>query len=1064
MADSIQIPIQIITKEALDQIKRFSRNTESSLKGINSSTNKISNSFNSVRRSLNNVSNVATSLGGILITAFAGRALLNGIDNLVEKATQFENSLIGVRSVAANFGVTATDITKTVESLAADGLVPVQDVANSLKNLLATGLNLEQSTKLFLTLKDAAAFGRQGFLDLGQAIEGATQGIKNGQSTLVDNAGITKNLSVLQKEYAARIGTTVGKLTEAQKREAIYQGLLREGAIFAGDAARLQETYSGAVSKLNFSFTKLQVRLGQFVTRSPAVAKVISILADRFVLLTNFVDKNESSISEFIKNLSISFVNGVIKIIDVVDLWERGFRIIPIFFGKAIIDAKIILLESLDTMIEGINYFRNLVGADPLKKYTDSVLELGKASELAADDINKIVIEQTTLQSVSENLQKVSESLNDIEPTANLDKLNKQIKKTSDVSNEAKNGIEKLSDDSIKFLERYSSKASEIFTKISGVIAKEGISINNALSFAFGGGKEDLLRQLDEREKILNKAKDKGEIGEVEFELRKKDLDQNRKDLERNANVALATGFTNALASGSQGASKFTTAFTSFFANKLLPGVGTALGPLFDLFAQGPEATKKALDGFAESLPIVIENVIKSIPVAIQAVADNVDIIILRLVDRSDEIVIALVTGLIRALPQLSIAFTKALIYDLNVGLLKLGQEFAQKVGEGIVKFIFKGLADIGTFLFEGGKQLFNGFFEAIKSIGTFFYDLGKSIFTGLFDALGSGFSILSNLFKSIFGFDGGGTGPVEDFLGFDFPFIAFAKGGMVPGNALLSGDSAKNDTVPALLSPGEMVIPRTVVNGGPKSIAKFLDKMGIKMPGFFIGGIIDSIKEEFESAVGSVTNIFKDPVGAITNLVTDPFGIGSKLITVGNKVGGDRFNNFVDKLVGNIPLDPIVGPSVKAAIFALKFAEILESLKNIGVFLDVFDILRDPTNIIGNAVKGVKDFFQPQFRNLLSTPFANGGLVPSGFPNDSFPARLTSGELVVDRSTTADLQEFLTSQSNQNASNATIESLLAQLVGLMRSDQKISTTVEFRDDVLADIILNLSRNNARLA
>lgn len=38
-------------------------------------------------------------------------------------------------------------------------------------------------------------------------------------------------------------------------------------------------------------------------------------------------------------------------------------------------------------------------------------------------------------------------------------------------------------------------------------------------------------------------------------------------------------------------------------------------------------------------------------------------------------------------------------------------------------------------------------------------------------------------------------------------------SGGHVPGNAKVSGDSYKNDTVKAMLSPGEIVLPRSVVN-----------------------------------------------------------------------------------------------------------------------------------------------------------------------------------------------------------------------------------------------------------
>lgn len=48
-------------------------------------------------------------------------------------------------------------------------------------------------------------------------------------------------------------------------------------------------------------------------------------------------------------------------------------------------------------------------------------------------------------------------------------------------------------------------------------------------------------------------------------------------------------------------------------------------------------------------------------------------------------------------------------------------------------------------------------------------------------------------------------------------------SGGMVHGQAKVSGDSVKNDTVPAMLSPGEIVIPRSKVND-PKAAKAFVD------------------------------------------------------------------------------------------------------------------------------------------------------------------------------------------------------------------------------------------------
>lgn len=56
-----------------------------------------------------------------------------------------------------------------------------------------------------------------------------------------------------------------------------------------------------------------------------------------------------------------------------------------------------------------------------------------------------------------------------------------------------------------------------------------------------------------------------------------------------------------------------------------------------------------------------------------------------------------------------------------------------------------------------------------------------------------------------------------------------FSEGGIVPGKAPEVGDSRDNDIVSAKLSPGEVVVPRTVVSGGDKAIKLFLDKIKIE-------------------------------------------------------------------------------------------------------------------------------------------------------------------------------------------------------------------------------------------
>lgn len=53
---------------------------------------------------------------------------------------------------------------------------------------------------------------------------------------------------------------------------------------------------------------------------------------------------------------------------------------------------------------------------------------------------------------------------------------------------------------------------------------------------------------------------------------------------------------------------------------------------------------------------------------------------------------------------------------------------------------------------------------------------------------------------------------------------VKFKKGGTVPGKAKVDGDSPKNDTVDAKLSPDEIVVPRSKAKD-PKKAEKFVDK-----------------------------------------------------------------------------------------------------------------------------------------------------------------------------------------------------------------------------------------------
>ena len=211
--------------------------------------------------------------------AFAGIVL--AIRGAIEAANEYNNAMVGLKSLAEGTGQDFGDLQAAAEDLASDGLMTVADAAASLKNLLARGFSADEAVDMLERLKDAAAFGRQSSLSLGEAVRSASEGIKNENSILVDNAGVTKNVAVMWEEYAATIGKSAANLTQAERRQAEYNGIMQETAYQVGDAARYAEAFAGKQAALEAATLRVNQALGASVQGAlTPLVQILTPLAD----------------------------------------------------------------------------------------------------------------------------------------------------------------------------------------------------------------------------------------------------------------------------------------------------------------------------------------------------------------------------------------------------------------------------------------------------------------------------------------------------------------------------------------------------------------------------------------------------------------------------------------------------------------------------------------------------------------------------------------------------------------------------------------------------------------
>lgn len=273
---------------------------------------------------------------------------------------------------------------------------------------------------------------------------------------------------------------------------------------------------------------------------------------------------------------------------------------------------------------------------------------------------------------------------------------------------------------------------------------------------------------------------------------------------------------------------------------------------------------------------------------------------------------------------------------------------------------MFSGLGSI--FDFSAISDGFRKMFELLNPANL----LNKLFdFTGLQDKFNDLFAKISpqNLLKDMFNLDVGasGRGTVENLLNVDVPFVSFAQGGLVPGKASVFGDSARNDTVPALLSPGELVIPRSIVRDSQimQVIQSIIDG---KAPGFALGGTLGKIASGDVSGAagdigGGISSTAQKAATFTQNFATDPGGTLESLITEGGQILKDGLQQIIETVIP-------------------------------GLF--------DPIKFLMKHVKEALELMIGGTRGRLG--FNLGGLVPGSGGPDSVPSMLTPGEFVVNR------------------------------------------------------------------
>lgn len=423
---------------------------------------------------------------------------------------------------------------------------------------------------------------------------------------------------------------------------------------------------------------------------------------------------------------------------------------------------------------------------------------------------------------IENNVEKLQKNLTSLKPTKdsdfidtffNVSKLEKAKKTATELINQVKNakgpdGKPLFSPDQAKEFAKIikeGTKEAADSLKDSAEAMKEAFATTGDILSGIASGAEatqdpndayrksleESAKRMQELREELSKTTDAEQLDKIQKEI----LSVNKKQLIE-ASKARAEAEERNREVAKQSAGQAVSSVGAGIADALLPGtgIGQVIGPLLDVMQQSPEELRIFLDEFINSFVLIVEKI-----------AENADVIILALVDAliTKGGIVRIAAALIKAMVSLAGQFAMAVVAGITNGL-----------GQFMDAFLNKFLVGVGEFL--------RSFVSALVSLP------GQ-----ILSSIASAFEPILNFFRSWnpFSDEGGGNALygrdsvaakgqrfIEDLL--------FNQGGVVTANTgMIVPGTGSQDSVRALLTPGELVVPVPAVNNFRGFVGEEVDR-----------------------------------------------------------------------------------------------------------------------------------------------------------------------------------------------------------------------------------------------
>jgi len=882
------------------------------------------------------------------------------------------------------------------------------------------GLTNDDAKKLVQTAADLASV-------TGDSLESAVTDLTNSY------VGQVKSLGKVIPE--------VKSFTEEQLKAGAAVDFIAER--LKGAASNAIQTYAGGMIQLQNAQEDFQKAVGSTITQNPVLIAAIRVANESFQKLTGIVEENKAEITGYISalvKLAVATIPVVIEsfgvFLKVVGVLTKGLTALTAVTADAI--AGFLEFETVQAIINasvsGVQYaIGSLINElGELVRDLKKIPGAGKAFEALGFDIDEV---SASLIETGVNLKDLSDKKIDFKPT---------IKAFDDIKDGAVEfGIatEFAFDGAQSGIEAVAKIAKEAAAKISkadGEIAKAAKEAGIAQTVAGQAAVKASVEASKAKAQALEDEKENGEKRKKLAEeaqayadrvLSKESSGLKKIQIERERDLAELQKYKDAGVIIGQKAADLEIAIHEDTLNKenilrkqqlddYKKNIQEIASTPFKVVVDQIEISPDLVSGLGEQIAGglgAINQILKGKEGAKELVAGIggafADAFIpgigpavsqlLSVFAQGPEAVKALVKDFVAALPEVITAIAESAPAFVDALVETLvNKGGAIKIGVAI------GKAMLGiTSLQAAGKQVFSGF---SLNLGPFFTRIGQQ-FTTVFANIGLA---LSNSFKATFGAIG----------------TAFT--------------TAVRESFASIGEGFQQVFGRIIADIGVSLTGAF-SKIGANITAVFGAAVTNvgaAIGTAFTNAGTAITNVFRTIGTTLGTALSDAF-----------KTIGTNLKNFlfepINRLIEFLSKFkfPEIGGSAGEIISGKSSNKAVDGLVTIA------------TGGLNKALGGLTKGFK----------FAGGGIVPPGFPNDTANARLTSNEMILPPDISQGMQDLIRNGSLGGNNEEAMVAMLTQLgriAALLAQPQTVNATAELDGRALAQIILQLNRNNARLS